>query len=103
MVNAYIVINPGQIVAQMVHQLAQIGLCLFVGRIGPEEKGELTAGLGYVTMKKQVGQQGLQARLIEARYGLIPVEQVKIAQEMDVEDWHWGLLVAAYCTYQGEF
>src|SRR5947209_2179257 len=43
--------------AQVIEQLAQIGMGLRFRRIGPEEKGQVRAVLGSTSMQHQVGKQ----------------------------------------------
>ena len=48
----------------------------------------MLALLGNVTMLHEIGEQGLQARGIEAGHLLVVVEQAEIAKQAEVKGWH---------------
>src|SRR2546430_11462302 len=52
--------------AQLVKQLAQVIARLGLGCVGPEEKSKMLALLGDIAMQHEKGEQGLQARGVEA-------------------------------------
>ena len=54
--------------AQLRQDLAQIGVGLGLGRIGPQEKGDMRASLGSSSMQHQVGKQGLQTSDLHRRH-----------------------------------
>ncbi|MFL5664755.1 MAG: hypothetical protein ACJ8BW_25925 [Ktedonobacteraceae bacterium] len=74
--------------AQLVEQLAQVIARLSLGGVGPEEEGQMLALLGYIAMQHEIGEQGAQARGIEAGHLLVVVAQVKIAKQAEVKGWH---------------
>src|SRR6266566_8022005 len=73
---------------QLVEQLAQVIARLGLGGVGPEEEGQMLALLGNIAMQHEIGEQGAQARGIEAGHLLVVVEQVKIAEQAEVKGWH---------------
>ena len=48
----------------------------------------MLALLGNVTMQHEIGEQGLQARGIEAGHLLVVVEQAEIAKQSEVKGWY---------------
>jgi hypothetical protein len=82
------VLNRGKYLAQLVEQLAQVIASLGLGCVGPEEEGKTLALLRDITMQHQVGEQGLQARGIEAGHLLVSVDQAEIAEQAEVKGWH---------------
>ena len=82
------VFHSRKCLAQLVEQLAQVIARLGLGGVGPEEEGKMLALLGNIAMQHEIGEQGAQARGIEAGHLLIAVEQVKIAKQSEVKGWH---------------
>ena len=56
----------GQRAPQVVDLLAQVGTRLGLGRVGPEQKGQVLSRLGCFPVEEEVGQQRLQARGVDA-------------------------------------
>ena len=71
--------------AQLVEQLAQVIASLGLGCIGPEEESKMLALLGNIAMQHEIGEQGVQARSVEACHLLVIVEQAEIAEQADVK------------------
>ena len=69
-------------------QLAQVIASLGLGCVGPEEEGKMLALLGNIAMQHEIGEQGAQARGIEAGHLLVVVEQAEIAKQAEVKGWH---------------
>jgi hypothetical protein len=70
---------------QVVQQVAQIGVGLGFGRIGPEEESELRTGLRRITPQYELGQQGLQAGGLEGGHRRFVEKETKIAEQIDVQ------------------
>jgi len=87
------VLNCGKRLAQLVEQLAQVITSLGLGCVRPEEEGQVLTLLGNIAMQHEIGEQGLQARGIEAGHLLVIVEQAEIAKQAEVKGWlHRDLL-----------
>jgi hypothetical protein len=82
------VLNCGKRLAQLVEQLAQVIASLGLGGVGPEEEGQMLTLLRNIAMQHEIGEQGLQARGIEAGYLLVIIEQTEIAKQAEVKGWH---------------
>ena len=74
-----------QAAPQGVQKLAQVGLRLAVGGVGPEEKGQLLARLRGRPVQKQIGQQGLNARAVQAADRLTVNRHAELAEESDLK------------------
>jgi hypothetical protein len=75
-------------VPQLVQHLAQIVARMRLGHIRPEGESQVVARLGSMAVEQQVSKQGLHPRLIDRVHRLIAVRQVKIAQQLDVQEGH---------------
>ena len=71
--------------AQVIEQLAQIGMSLRLRRIGPEEKGQVRAILGSTPMQHEVGQQGLDAGNRDRGHRCFTRHQQEVTQQRQVE------------------
>src|SRR6266699_7337570 len=65
------VVSIGEAVPQSVHQIAQVSVSLSIGRIRPEQKGKMRAGLGYRVMEHEVGEQRMESWPINGRHGCV--------------------------------
>src|SRR5207342_1239316 len=82
------VLHIRKYLAQLVEQFAQVIASLGLGGVGPEEEGKMLALLGNIAMQHEIGEQGAQARGIEAGHLLVVVEQAEIAEQAEVKGWH---------------
>ncbi len=80
-----IIIGVGKCLAQTVQQRAQVALSLGVGRVGPEQEGELLARRWHGAMQDEIGQQLLEARRINARNRAIIEAEVEPIQKLNVQ------------------
>ena len=74
-VGGHEVVSGGKGLAQVIEQLAQVGMGLRFLRIGPEEKGQVRAILGSAAMQHQVSQQRLDTRDSDCQGGLTRQQQ----------------------------
>ncbi len=65
--------------------MAQVGLRLGVGGVGPKEEGQALARLGCGAVKQQVGQQRLLARGVERGQRRVAEQQAEAAEQVDAE------------------
>jgi len=77
---AHKTVRVGQAPADVVERPAQICPGLGFGGIGPEKKGKPLPWLGVVAVEKEVGQQGLSARLMDGRYRFLVMGQMEPAE-----------------------
>ena len=69
----------------MIEKISEIGAGLGIAGVWPEEIGQMLAGLRRVVVEQEVSQEGLLARGIQAQKRFSVIDQVKIAQQLDVE------------------
>src|SRR5215831_3714459 len=77
----------GKCLAQLMEQLAQVIARLSLRCIWPEKEGQVLALLGNIAMQHEVGEQGLQAHVVEACHLPITIDQAEIAEQSDVKGW----------------
>ncbi|MSP12102.1 MAG: hypothetical protein EXR62_03990 [Chloroflexi bacterium] len=65
----------------------QVGVGLGFAGIGPEEEGQMLAGLRSVAMQQQIGQQRLQTCGVEARHRLVAIAQVETHLRVGYAMW----------------
>jgi len=70
----------GQGAPQEKELFAQVGARLCFTGIGPEEKGQMLAGLGGVGVERQIAKQRLQTRRCQVCYGTFVVLEPEFAQ-----------------------
>ena len=81
-------LGSGQPVAQHVEELAQVGVRLGFGGVGPEEEGDLLARQRRVAMQEQIGEQRLHACGVHADQLRICQREAKVAKQTDVQCRH---------------
>jgi hypothetical protein len=85
-------INDGQRAPQEQQLLPQVGEGLGFRGIRSETEGELLTRLGRCRMQDEVSEQRLLAGLVESRERCSAIEQLELAQKVNVERWHRPLL-----------
>jgi hypothetical protein len=68
-----------------VQHLPQVGLRLALGRLWPQQEGQVLTGLRRMAVEQQVGEQGLGARRVQRRQ-LLPAEaEIHAAEQSRVQ------------------
>lgn len=78
-------VNMGEDLAQKIEHFAEIGMRLLLGRVGPEQKSEMRAGLRCCSVQQEVGQQGLQTRHLDGRNIGLGSLQPELTEQTDAE------------------
>ena len=77
-------VGVGKGLAQGVQQVAQVGARLGIGRVGPEEVGQLRQRLRHARVQGQAGQEGLEARRVQVGDGAFPIHDPEPPQQVEV-------------------
>jgi len=67
---------------------AQMGARLGCGGSGPEQKSQMAAGRGSLTVQQRTGQRRLQARDVDSGHRLVGVDQAEYAQQASAQNVH---------------
>src|SRR5258708_6583678 len=78
-------VGIGEHLPQVMKRLAQIHMRLGLGRIRPQEKGQVRASLGSSPVQHEVGEQRLQPRYMNRRHRVVTQNQEEIAEQMNTE------------------
>src|SRR5439155_21413818 len=70
---------------EIVEHVAEVGLGLGLGRVGPEEERQTLPRLGRLPMEKEVGEERGGPRRLHRRQGCLAAAQVELAKEPDAE------------------
>ena len=69
---------PIRAAVQMMGQIARVRAGLALRRVGPELEGQVVARLRRVAVEDEVGRERLQASLVDARHGLVAVDETEL-------------------------
>src|SRR5258708_1919549 len=84
-VNVQETVGTRESLAQLMQQLAQVRVRLGLGRIRPQEKGQVRASLGGSPVQYQIGAQGLQTGDIDHHHGSVTRHKQEVAKQMYVK------------------
>src|SRR6266851_524316 len=80
-----VAVSPRQRPPEVVKHVTKVRLCLRLGRIGPEEKGQTLSRLSGLAVEEVIREQRLCAGRIEPRQGRLAELKSELAEEPDRE------------------